>query len=160
MFQGLCWYTVENEAGYVVATINMNDDSGIDLVTTLSCKLTIKAPVKNQGVLFQFTSFNVTETEGCVDDSVRIFDGEDTASPLLTSVEGLCGDYNPGSYMSTGDALTVLFYTDQLGDGYKDLDYTSMFKATWTAFQGRFLYIAQVSIRIMAIVIFFETRSR
>lgn len=134
MLQGLCWYTITNEAGYVIAEIN--DVFGIDKITTLTCKLTIQAPAKNQGVLLQFTGFNVTDSEDCHDDTLIIFDGPDTSSPELSPVNGLCGDTNPGNYMSSGDTLTLMLLTDQLGNGYDENEYSSMFFATWTAFTG------------------------
>ena len=137
MLQGLCWYTITNEAGYVIAEIN--DVFGIDKITTLTCKLTIQAPAKNQGVLLQFTGFNVTESEDCHDDTLIIFDGPDTSSPEMSPVNGLCGDTNPGSYMSSGDTLTLMLLTDQLGDGYDENEYNSMFYATWTAFTGIYM---------------------
>lgn len=66
---------------------------------------TLAAPNLNEQITLTFTAFN-TEANY---DFVRLYDGPNTASPLIGTFSG---STNPGTFTSTGNTLTVRFTSD------------------------------------------------
>ena len=50
----------------------------------------------------------------CSYDSLKIYDGDNTTSPLIGS---FCGQHSPGSILSSGNYLYMVFKSDMSGGG-------------------------------------------
>ncbi|XP_047455679.1 cubilin [Mugil cephalus] len=74
----------------------------------LDCVWTIEAQV-NQAINLTFTSFDLESSSTCRYDYVKVYDGDNMNFPLVGT---FCGNTIPAYFVSSGNLLTVRFYTD------------------------------------------------
>ncbi len=95
------------------------------------------APTDATQVILEFPVFDIEAGSGseCDYDYIEIFDGEDTGSPSLGRFCNTTG--NPGTIISSGNALTVRVYTDgaTVNDG---------FVGNWTCVQDNIAPVTSV----------------
>uniref|UniRef100_H3BHY2 Metalloendopeptidase n=1 Tax=Latimeria chalumnae TaxID=7897 RepID=H3BHY2_LATCH len=102
----------------------------------LSCSWLIRTP-KSQ-VHLEFESFSVQSSPGCVNDYVKIYDGESKASRLL--LDKACGKQLLPLLVATGNAMLIEFVTDAVG---ADTGFRATYKSvkcggTLTSLSGNF----------------------
>ncbi|XP_053576764.1 embryonic protein UVS.2-like [Bombina bombina] len=77
--------------------------------SNMHCSYLIKAPAGNK-ITISFSDFSLESSGYCRYDYVKIYDGDNTSSSLLRTY---CGPVNNPSVMSTGNAMLVIFHSDQ-----------------------------------------------
>ena len=95
---------VMNNEGEVISP-NYPENYNIDQ----ECRLTITLS-SGSLVSSQFISFNLEDDLGCKYDWLEIRDGDSPSSPIIGS--RLCGSSNPGTIISTGNSVTLIFHSD------------------------------------------------
>ena len=96
--------TVLATAGSVTSTHYPNDynnDQDCQLIITLSL---------GSRVSIQFESFDIEQESDCDYDWLEIREGASASSPLIGYK--LCGSSNPGTILSTGNSITLIFHSD------------------------------------------------
>lgn len=77
-----------------------------------NCRWIIEAP-KNQLILLSFVTFQLEEDNNCGFDSMTIYEGYVTSTHTQQAPIGkYCGHNKPPIIRSSGNALTLLFKTD------------------------------------------------
>ena len=73
----------------------------------LECKYTI---FSREGHLIQLTfdTFNLSDSTGCLSESLKIYDGDSSVNRLVGT---FCGNNNPEKITSVGNVLHIIFKT-------------------------------------------------
>ncbi|XP_078586715.1 astacin-like metalloendopeptidase [Branchiostoma floridae x Branchiostoma japonicum] len=88
-----------------------------------TCRYLVNATAGST-VTISFQTFDVESHTSCGYDVMRVYDGEDTSSPVLAS---MCGSTRPAPITSSGDRLMIEFVSDASvnGQGYV-IQYTTV----------------------------------
>ncbi|XP_041670250.1 cubilin [Cheilinus undulatus] len=117
---GIGWRAVYSETlgpaqgcgGYLSMPMGMfgSPDPNLDgfYEPRMDCMWTIEMPL-NRVVNLTFTSFELESSSTCYYDYVKVYDGDNVNFPLVGT---FCGNTIPSTFVSSGNFLTVHFFTD------------------------------------------------
>ena len=89
----------------------------------LNCQWSLSAPKESMKIQLRFSSFDLETSTNCEYDSLQIYDGANTKSPLLGRY---CGWHIPHLIETTQKHMFIVFETD-------GSDTASGFEALWVA---------------------------